>query len=166
MAYNKKYAELGESVIDYVNDREDAIETSFNDVDTQFSGVETEISDINTVLDGMVDYIVEQGTNYTKWASGKLEQWGSVQKSSVSLTQIASTPFYWLANIETSDYPIPFVGTLPTVTFDVNRISNEVWGGLVNSSRTLTKPGLYDIYGTSSTMNSHAYSYHAIGRWK
>lgn len=32
MAYNKKYATLGESVIDYVNDREDAIETSFNDI--------------------------------------------------------------------------------------------------------------------------------------
>ena len=29
MAYNKKYAELGESVIDYVNDREDAIEGAF-----------------------------------------------------------------------------------------------------------------------------------------
>lgn len=32
MAYNKKYAELGESVIDYVNDREDAIEQGFSEV--------------------------------------------------------------------------------------------------------------------------------------
>ena len=31
MAYNKKYAELGESVIDYVNDREDMIEGAFED---------------------------------------------------------------------------------------------------------------------------------------
>lgn len=32
MAYNKKYAELGESVIDYVNDREDAIEQGFDNL--------------------------------------------------------------------------------------------------------------------------------------
>ena len=154
MAYNKKYAELGESVIDYVNDREDAIEQGFSDVDTDINGVSQELNDFKAEV---ADYVVEQGTNYTKWNSGKLECWGTFLGA--------------VANSVSTTYPISFFGDVPTVDVSAKYISGvgATARYTYTGASTLTNIVCYvrDIStGEAPTAGNCSFSYYAIGRWK
>ena len=66
MAYNKKYAELGESVIDYVNNREDAIEAGFDDVQDLL----LKINPVGTIYTSVND------TNPSTFIGGEWEEFG------------------------------------------------------------------------------------------
>lgn len=40
-----------------------------------YKGMDNAAEQIDNNFKGIKDYVIEQGENYTKWASGKLEQW-------------------------------------------------------------------------------------------
>lgn len=159
MAYNKKHAELGESVIDYVNNREDAIEASFNDVDNGLSGVSQELNDFKT---DVADYVIETGSNangsYEKWASGKLVQW---QRISVpSQTSLAWGSLHYL-KIPNWAYPLPFISP-PLVSG-----SNETLFGFFGQNKAtptiLDTPMWIMAEGFTSAV---VMNLKAEGRWK
>lgn len=104
-----------------------------------------------------IDYIVEQGTNYRKWRSGRLEQWGIVTKPT--------------ANSISDTFPIPFINTNIDVVVSNRYVAgNGVTARYIYSAQTtVTSISCFvrDINtGTFPASGDVSFSYYAIGRWK
>lgn len=120
--------------------------------------------DIANWVKGVADYPVETVTNangsgYTKWNSGKLEQWGSVAFSAASGTVTSKITF-----------PAAFSDTEYNVTLTGNRNFTAAVTGLfesnnaANRERTTTTAVVRVVKsGASYAMTAN---YRAIGTWK
>lgn len=146
MSFIKKQMAQGDKVIDYTNDLEDRVEVGFDDVDDITTSLSSDVNALNNFKDDVADYVVEQGTNYTKWNSGKLEQWG-------------------LGSITTSNNTITF----PMSFYDNNYIPFVQLGSVQAYDRSV---GVERV--SSSSMKVHVFNapasvgayWKAIGRWK
>lgn len=115
-------------------------EGALNDMTAQ------EIEDFVNTIDAqganLADYVVEQDTNYTKWNSGKLEQWG--------LEASASN-----AN-HTVNFPVSFASTAYVI------IGTNTSGTQANFMTSSTSVSSFTVYPSASTK----LYWMAIGKWK
>lgn len=116
-----------------------------------------------------VDYIVERGgtaaNGYTKWASGKLEQWCNTPVVSAVNSKWGNT--YISAKQTGIKYPTPFK-TPPVVLMSMKgETSDGGWLMQVDGGNTSSTPAYYivrgDVLSASKQFNVSAY---AIGTWK
>ena len=108
------------------------------------------------------DFVVEQGSNYTKWNSGKLECWGRSTLTNAVNTASGSS---FVSNNLTIYYPVDFVGTNPFVTASLMR--HDINGGVTLSTITL-KGFVFRVFMTTSFGAGYPYyvDWHAVGKWK
>lgn len=123
----------------------------------------TNASDALTNL-GIGDYVVEQSidttgaSGYTKWNSGKLEQWGSVTISASNGTASAGITF-----------PTAFLNTNFNLTMTGGRNFGSgcyLWEG--NSAGNITRTTQSAVIHVLKTGQNYAMdvAYKAVGRWK
>lgn len=120
----------------------------------------------STLTDYMKDWIIESGTNYKKWNSGRLEQWGTIT-GSVSITEAWGAMFVGRTS-KVITYPIEFVN-VPTLTQNVYTTTNNSCWGVNYETRAITSTTfkVYDLMrATSSTNVGYVCHWTAIGRWK
>ena len=130
-----------------------------------FKGMDNASEAINENFEGINDYVIEQGENYTKWNSGKLECWGEHTTQNVTLTKVITSGFpgYYTNDI-IIDLPIDFVGTAVPV------------GSLLASAYRSPFISYIGLKGTKeiklslsqipSSWSDVTIFYHVIGRWK
>lgn len=124
---------------------------------------------LTKVLDALkADYVVEQGTSgqwiYTKWDSGKLEQWyvGNPGSYTVNTTrgQLRS------GNYITYTYPVAFID-YPSVVVNATLSTDAyvIWAQASDHSLTGIK---VRIVASANVSASSYYSIHihAVGKWK
>lgn len=119
-----------------------------------------------------VDYVVEQGDNYIKWNSGKLEQWHYKGVNPVAVT--TGTGNVYTAQVELGDWDVAFIE--PPKKFIANiswmNTSRYVWMGGpsyvdgVVQNPTETSCGTFNIFSTFSVEVYGSITIHAIGKWK
>lgn len=118
----------------------------------------------------IADFVVEQGTNYTKWNSGKLECWG---RGSQYTATFPSSPNWGSVftsgsgGIPEIKFPVAFVD-IPSLSYSFERISGGnffIMQSLMNTSKTSTCSWEL-VRGTTGTSITGYMRYHAIGRWK
>lgn len=115
------------------------------------------------------DYVVEQGTSgywiYTKWNSGKLEQWysGNPGSYTISTTRGQLRSGGWI----TYTYPIPFVDYYPSVTVTATITSDAyvVWAQAGGHTLTSIQVRIAASANISANSNYNIHI-HAVGRWK
>lgn len=122
------------------------------------------LRDVANYVKGVADYPVksvinDNGSGYTKWKSGKLEQWGSVGFSAASGEVVSKITF-----------PTAFSDTEYNVTLTGNRNFTAAVTGLfesnnaANRERTTTTAVVRVVKsGASYAMTA---SYQAVGTWK
>lgn len=122
------------------------------------------LRDVANYVKGVADYPVENvinanGSGYTKWKSGKLEQWGSVAFSAASGMVISKITF-----------PAAFNDTEYNVTLTGNRNFTSAVTGLFESNsasnreRTTTTT-VVRVVKSGAAYNMTA-NYQAVGTWK
>jgi len=122
------------------------------------------LRDVANYVKGVADYPVksvinEDGSGYTKWKSGKLEQWGSVSFSAASGAVSSKIKF-----------PTAFKNTKYNVTLTGNRNFTSAVTGLFESNgganveRTTTTT-VVRIIKSGASYNMTA-NYQAVGTWK
>lgn len=122
------------------------------------------LRDMANYVKGVADYPVksvinDNGSGYTKWKSGKLEQWGSVAFSAASGAVVSKITF-----------PTAFSDTEYNVTLTGNRNFTAAVTGLfesnnaANRERTTTTAVVRVVKsGASYAMTAN---YQAVGTWK
>ena len=122
------------------------------------------LRDVANYVKGVADYPVESvvnadGSGYTKWKSGKLEQWGSVRFSASSGVAVSKITF-----------PAAFGNTKYNVVLTGNRnFTAEVTGlfesnNAANRERTTTTAVVRIVKrGAAHEMEA---DYQAVGTWK
>ena len=130
-----------------------------------YKGMDNAAEQIDNNFKGIKDYVIEQGENYTKWNSGKLECWGEHNTQNVTLTKVntAGFPGYYTNDI-IIDLPIDFVGK----AFPVASLDGQAYRSPFISSIFLegTKGLGVIISQFPRTWSDVTVSYHVIGRWK
>lgn len=134
--------------------------TAFNDMSA--AEVSAFVAGLNYSGVVAVDYIVEQGTNYRKWNSGKAECWGS-KTETLNITTAANNSYYTTTSFT---FPITFTAT-PNIFPSLSQDSGVFWASLGNTS-TLSTTGcqLRIMSGASQSNKSITWHYYAIGTWK
>jgi hypothetical protein len=122
------------------------------------------LRDVAKYVKGVADYPVksiinEDGSGYTKWKSGKLEQWGSVSFSAVSGAATSKIKF-----------PTAFKDTKYNVTLTGNRNFTSAVTGLFESNNAAnvertTTTTVVRIIKSGASYNMTA-NYQAVGKWK
>lgn len=118
------------------------------------------------------DYVVEQGATYTKWASGKLEQWISSYIGGLSIN--SQTGNVWCGIAACGNWLVPFVTPPDCYVYSLSNItvSRTVWIGAapyrdgIIYTPTTTSAGEVYIYSGSPTDLWGTLTVHAVGRWK
>ena len=117
-------------------------------------------------LDGIADYIVEQGTSgiwaYRKWNSGIAECWGTHEENMIINTQTSISGLYYKS----------FDLNLPTGLFNaipkLNGTLYSISGGFITGN-VPTTPNVFPLYlcsiGTPQNVPTKL-DFHAIGTWK
>lgn len=130
-----------------------------------FKGMDNAAEKINENFKGLNDYVIEQGGNYTKWNSGKLECWGEHKTENIELTRVASAGFPgYHTNEILIDLPIDFVGTafpvgsLSALPYRSPYISSIILGGS-NKLRVI-------VSQQPSSWADVTIFYRVIGSWK
>ena len=130
-----------------------------------FKGMDNAAEQIDNNFKGIKDYVIEQGENYTKWNSGKLECWGEHTTQNVTLTRTETSGFpgYYTNDI-IIDLPIDFVGT----AFPVGSLKAQGYRSPFIPAIFLreTKKLVVVITQMPSSWADVIISYHIIGRWK
>lgn len=122
------------------------------------------LRDIANYVKGVADYPVEtatkaDGSGYTKWKSGKLEQWGSVAFSAASGAVVSKITFPTaFSNIE---YNVVLTGNR-NFTSAVTGLFESDGGANVKRTTTTT---VVRIVKSGAAYNMTA-NYMAIGTWK
>ncbi len=122
------------------------------------------LRDVANYVKGVADYPVksvinEDGSGYTKWKSGKLEQWGSVSFSAASGAVSSKIKF-----------PTAFKNTKYNVTLTGNRNFTSAVTGLFESNNAAnvertTTTTVVRIIKSGASYNMTA-NYQAVGTWK
>ena len=120
----------------------------------------------------IADYVVEQGATYTKWASGKLEQWISSYIGGLSIN--SQTGNVWCGIAACGNWLVPFVTPPDCYVYSLSNIavSRTVWIGAapyrngIIYTPTTTSAGEVYIYSGSPTDLWGTLTVHAVGRWK
>ena len=109
------------------------------------------------------DYVVEQGTNYTKWNSGKAECWGRgvMTPSSDDSTSIGGQT--WYRNSLTETLPINFVAV---DTVSATSITTVPWGVMVSAGFDVTSGNTVTIWLARYNTTATQVSWYLLGRWK
>jgi hypothetical protein len=128
-------------------------------------GMSNAAEKINENFEEFNDYVIEQGENYTKWASGKLECWGIYNTGNLDLTEAVSAGFpgYYTPKILIS-LPVPFVG----VAYPFANLKGSAYRSPLISVIDLEEPTILRVtisqYPSSwSAVNIY---YYIIGRWQ
>ena len=167
-----KNAQIRDKILAYDNEQTTAINENKDKIATVEQSVVTtnqKIDDLDTKLSK--DYIVDYGSNengsWEKWASGKLVQWGSSEKTLGNYTSLTMTGVY-RTNPVSQDFPIPFVGNLPNVSIRLIRITGENGWQIDNSLPTLQNTGQSMLVRVvqSNTNTTAELVWNAVGRWK
>lgn len=111
------------------------------------------------------DYILEQGgsnaTNfYTKWASGKLEQWGHVAVTSAINVQMGAV--YRSNTAQTITFEVPFSNASYKVMFGARAAINSAYAAEMTAGQMVCFPITY----SSVSAATRYYFWYAIGSWK
>ena len=151
MAYNKKYAELGESVIDYVNNRDDAIKQGF---DTLITG--------GTNSDG----------SWIKFPDGTMICWHNISLGDITSLGKGTweDPYRTPASVNVWNFPMSFISR-PQVHAQLdNQI--DTWHAK-SAFVSFVRPGTHSVRGIQAIRPNGAStsaiidcSLIAIGRWK
>lgn len=120
----------------------------------------------------IADFVVEQGVNYIKWNSGKLEQWHYKGVNPVSITE--QTGGVYKGTVALGDWDVPFSETPDkfTATISWMNTNRNVWlGGPAYANDAVQNPtttscGTFNIFSTYSTDVYGSITIHAIGKWK
>ena len=121
---------------------------------------------LNEVLPSVaVDYVVEQGSNYRKWASGKAEFWAKIDSSTGLTTSVWVSPVYYA---DFSSFSNIWNGVFNASPSSVNCTSNNSqiisvfsfsWTSTgISSLRMLTLNAKSNV--------SYNFSVYAVGTWK
>ena len=114
------------------------------------------------------DYVVEQGENYIKWASGKLEQWLGVWLEGASISSATGSVYSTTATF--GNWEVPFIKAPDRFTYSMGfiSVSRNVWvgGNVYGKSPSATTGGTVYIYAPASTNFWGTVNIHAIGKWK
>ena len=167
MAYNKKYAELGDNVLDYVNNREDAIEQGFNDVDGELENLETNKAD-KSYVDTRFNSIVESGSNengnWVKFADGTQICW---YNGTIALAATSTEYGSLFTGAETWTFPMAFATSNVVVSVGLFRLLTGASWGSVGTPPTPTSVSVryFDI-ASRVAGSSASVGFFAIGRWK
>ena len=119
--------------------------------------------------DGMAkDYVIEQKNNasngYTKWASGKLEQYGYTTHSTTINKGWGNG--YRSDSTYSQTYPISFNAVYST-NINVYGGGEACWLGISHAGTATRTPWYYFIRSATLTTNTKFYvTYYAVGRWK
>ena len=118
------------------------------------------------------DYVVEQGENYIKWNSGKLEQWHYTGINPAKVTTQTGTVY--TAQVALGNWDVPFIE--PPKKFIANiswmNTSRYTWvGGPAYIDGAVQNPtetscGTFNIFSTFSVDVYGSITIHAIGKWK
>ena len=119
-----------------------------------------------------VDYVVEQSDKYTKWASGKLEQWQIAHMSPLAITY--QTGNVYVGNITFDNWEVPFAEPPTNFVYSVGPMITErnIWvGGAayidnVFTTPGTTSPGTVKIYSSWSADIYGDINIYAVGKWK
>lgn len=115
----------------------------------------------NTV--DMADYVVEQGENYTKWASGKAECWTAVPyNDSVEFEQALS--IYTRSDVYTWAFPVDFLFT-PAVVGSSTDFSSSQWVSVGSHDKNVAR-WRYLSFRTPGNYDTKGFGIYAVGRWK
>ncbi len=108
------------------------------------------------LLEHMADFPIEEGSNYTKWLSGKLECWGSASLAGANE-----------GNSRTIGYPVSFVGAKPRVFTQLyrNAATLGVNVTIVVDESASTGNG-FSVFHTSTAGIAVLCHWEAKGRWK
>lgn len=122
------------------------------------------LRDVANYVKGVADYPVESvvnadGSGYTKWKSGKLEQWGSVAFSAASGAVVSKITF-----------PTAFSDTEYNVILTGNRNFTAAVTGLFESNNAAncertTTTAVVRVIKSGASYNMTA-NYQAVGTWK
>ena len=122
------------------------------------------LRDVANYVKGVADYPVESvvnadGSGYTKWKSGKLEQWGSVAFSAASGVVVSKITF-----------PAAFDNTEYNVVLTGNRNFTSAVTGLFESNgganvKRTTTTAVVRVIKSGASYNMTA-NYQAVGTWK
>ena len=122
------------------------------------------LRDVANYVKGVADYPVESvvnadGSGYTKWKSGKLEQWGSVAFSAASGVVVSKITF-----------PSAFDNTEYNVVLTGNRNFTSAVTGLFESDgganvKRTTTTAVVRVIKSGASYNMTA-NYQAVGTWK
>lgn len=122
------------------------------------------LRDVANYVKGVADYPVEtatkaDGSGYTKWKSGKLEQWGSVAFSAASGMVVSKITFP--AAFDNTEYNVVLTGNCNFTSAVTGLFESN---GASNCERTTTTT-VVRIIKSGAAYNMTA-NYRAIGTWK
>ena len=125
-------------------------------------------------ISGVVEY--GSGTNgeYVKFDNGTMICWQKRTYQNIQITN-ASGVLYKSGDLEMKDYPVAFVGNLPSVSRSIESSTWDIYGfGCTSSSNqskqaSLTNSGSFFVFRGGSTGTGNVtvvITQTAIGRWK
>ena len=122
------------------------------------------LRDVANYVKGVADYPVESvvnadGSGYTKWKSGKLEQWGSVAFSAASGVVVSKITFP--AAFDNTEYNVVLTGNRNFTSAVTGLFESD---GGANVKRTTTT-AVVRVIKSGSSYNMTA-NYQAVGTWK
>lgn len=128
------------------------------------------INELNNFIKQTIkDYVIEQGNNYRKWNSGKLECYGNITFNTAIST--AWGGIYRSARHDGANYPVEFKainGSTMSVSAYNNATGTDGAWIFTEGNGTLEKtPGFYMARGaTLTTAKTWVVGYYTIGTWK
>ena len=122
------------------------------------------LRDVANYVKGVADYPVEtatkaDGSGYTKWKSGKLEQWGSVAFSAASGVVVSKITFP--AAFDNTEYNVVLTGNRNFTSAVTGLFESD---GGANVKRTTTT-AVVRVIKSGASYNMTA-NYQAVGTWK
>ena len=122
------------------------------------------LRDVANYVKGVADYPVESvvnadGSGYTKWKSGKLEQWGSVAFSAASGVVVSKITFP--AAFDNTEYNVVLTGNRNFTSAVTGLFESD---GGANVKRTTTT-AVVRVIKSGASYNMKA-NYQAVGTWK
>ena len=122
------------------------------------------LRDVANYVKGVADYPVESvvnadGSGYTKWKSGKLEQWGSVAFSAASGVVVSKITFP--AAFDNTEYNVVLTGNRNFTSAVTGLFESD---GVANVKRTTTT-AVVRVIKSGASYNMTA-NYQAVGTWK
>lgn len=125
-------------------------------------------NELNTQIAGIIESGSNENGEYVKFSDGTMIQSMKVS-TTINIQGVWGSLFHEYASLP--NYPIPFVGNLPTVVGSIIATSSTFCFGelttTTNSPQTLSSPGAYLVLRPTAAENvSFVVNIIAKGRWK